>query len=446
MARVAAIGTEVEVDHHVAPLRSGVPIECLDPEIAATELSPGDLAIFYSEHFERFRRCCTTLKQRGVATLYLVDGILEWRNAWENRVDEPACPWTMRPVLSHKVACIGNSQARVLAAWGNRSKIEVTGIPRLDKLKSKTASPPVAGEFRLLVCTAKFPGFTPRQTEITLRSIRELQKFLESKKTICGRTVNVVWRLAPQIAEQIDVPNSLGDLEGNEIAHQIQNVDAVITTASTVMLEAMLLKRPVGLLDYHNTPHYVPAVWNVSAGCQFESVVGELANPSAAKMDWQHQLLGDALQVSQPASDRCVQLIEAMLEISAACVAENRSLGFSESMLQPVAVSDGTFDQQSLFPNHADFKSTDLVEMQAELAHCRREIQHLETVITGLRGELGQAHEIFEQIQKHPLAGPIVRLRQRVMELTQRWKGNYPPVDPPAETVTTAGGDQCNRQ
>ncbi|MEZ6095325.1 MAG: hypothetical protein R3C03_14015 [Pirellulaceae bacterium] len=118
--RVSIIGTPSETEHHVAPFADQFNIDSLLPEQATSSLKAGDLAIFFSEHFDRFRNCCIELKRKNIATLYMVDGILEWRNAWENRPTEPACPWTMRTALSHKVAVIGSSQYRQLWHWGNQ--------------------------------------------------------------------------------------------------------------------------------------------------------------------------------------------------------------------------------------------------------------------------------------------------------------------------------------
>ena len=88
-------GTELEAGHHVQALRSRMAVSCLEPTELLNVAKPGDLVLFYSEHFDRFRDACIELQRRSVATLYLLDGILEWRNAWENRSEEPACPWTM---------------------------------------------------------------------------------------------------------------------------------------------------------------------------------------------------------------------------------------------------------------------------------------------------------------------------------------------------------------
>lgn len=132
LGKIYYVGTEQEVAHHARPLQQHLDISIVGPDQIVEQAVAGDLAIFYSEHFDRFRNAVQKLKTLGVATLYAIDGILEWRNAWENSKIEPACPWTMRPVLSDKVVCIGNQQARILASWGNTEKIEVVGIPRFD--------------------------------------------------------------------------------------------------------------------------------------------------------------------------------------------------------------------------------------------------------------------------------------------------------------------------
>ncbi len=124
------VGTQTEVGHHASPLQKRLAnVVVAPPEDVLSTARPADLAIFSSEHFDRFRDACCQLKQRDVATLYLIDGILEWRNAWDNRKNEPACPWTMRPVLSHKVACIGPSQRACCAVGVTNQRSNWSGFP-----------------------------------------------------------------------------------------------------------------------------------------------------------------------------------------------------------------------------------------------------------------------------------------------------------------------------
>ena len=86
------VGQPHELAHHAAPFQQSLNVVIATAAEVLERSQPGDLAIFYSEHFDRFRNGCLELKKRNVATLYLVDGILEWRNAWENSDDEVACP------------------------------------------------------------------------------------------------------------------------------------------------------------------------------------------------------------------------------------------------------------------------------------------------------------------------------------------------------------------
>ena len=46
-----------------------------------------------------------------------------------------------QPVVGHKIACLGRSQARILESWGNVGKCEIVGAPRLDRLIGKPTTP-----------------------------------------------------------------------------------------------------------------------------------------------------------------------------------------------------------------------------------------------------------------------------------------------------------------
>ncbi len=423
------VGTHAEVAHHAAPIAERMPVEIASPQKVIEKAKQGDLAIFYSEHFDRFRDCVVQLKSKNVATLYMIDGILEWRNAWENRQDEPACPWTMRPALAHKVACIGPSQLAILNSWGNATKTELVGVPRLDDYaRSETgltnpSDLPVSAtdDFRLLIMSAKCPGFTPEQINKTKTSFLLLKKWLQDNPTINGRQLKVVWRLTGELAEEVSVENRCDDLSGMELKEMLVDIDAVITTPSTAMLEAMLLDRPVALLDFNNSPHLVPAAWRITAETQFTETITELASPSPAKQQLQKYLLKSGLLETENATERFVELVKRMLVI--ADLAEGQKLEFPPNMLKDLVVnSTNEFDPATLFPKFSEFQETDTIELQTQLAHSRREIKHLHGEIQQLQSELNQAHEIFQQIEKHPIAGPVVRIRQKLIDWMARFK------------------------
>jgi hypothetical protein len=419
-------GTELEAGHHVQALRPRMVVSCLEPNELLNVAKPGDLVLFYSEHFDRFREACIELQRRRVATLYLLDGILEWRNAWENRSEEPACPWTMRPVISDVAACIGQSQARVLASWGNFRRLEIIGVPRFDQqrlryLSGKLKPRDEDGRFRLLVMTAKCPGFTPGQVEITKRSLRDLRDNFP-RQLADGRTVEVDWRLTAGLEQELQVANRLNDLSGRELAEILLDYDAVISTPSTAGLEAMLAGRPLAWLDYHGTPQLTPAAWSIGHRDDIPRVLAELGSPPASKVVWQNQLLRDHVYLAESATERLTQLVQRMLEQAKADIQSGNPFRFSDGMLAPPRPVENCFEHAELYPAFKEFTERELLVAQTEWAHARREISHLQAELRQARSELADAHAIFEEIQKHPLAGPIVRLRQKLIDHWRNWR------------------------
>lgn len=412
--QVYFVGSEHEVAHHAAPLAEQVDFQIVAADSIVHQCRPGDLAIFYSEHFDRFRDAIQQLKSANVATLYMIDGILEWRNAWENRADEPACPFTMRPVLSHKVACIGYSQARILKGWGNHGKIEIVGIPRFDQLKPSTFKSDETRK-RILVMTAKCPAYTDTQRQLLLQSLQDLQNYF-----VDHTGLEPVWRLTEDLDRELGVENQLNELTGTELASQLNSVDAVITTPSTASLESMILDKPTAILDYNLCPSYVPAAWTIKTVDHLAPVVAELIQPPEAKMLFQRQCLSYELCQDGNSTDRMAELIRQMLLFSVQ--ASDVPLRFPESILKPAPSQVIDFDHSSVFSDYSEFQNDDVSRLQTELAHSRREIKHLQQQLAQIHSELGQAHQIFDQINSHPIAGPVVRLRQKWLDLMRKLK------------------------
>src|SRR6516225_4858273 len=130
------VGTPDEVAHHARPLTGEFDVRIEDAENVVRFAQPGDVCIFFNEYFPRFRLANHTLIARQCPTLYALDGISEWRNLWDFP-PELCCQWVGRPVLSHKLACIGRSQARLFESWGMAELTEIVGIPRLDPLAGR---------------------------------------------------------------------------------------------------------------------------------------------------------------------------------------------------------------------------------------------------------------------------------------------------------------------
>ena len=127
------------------------------------------------------------------------------------------------------------------------------------------------------------------------------------------------------------------------------------------------------------------------------------------------------------AADRLERLVREMLRLTAEQIGagqpEGGLLEYPARILDtPDTPHANKFDHARIYPDAKEFGSSDISVVQAELSHARREIKHLHHEKNQLQSELDQAHRIFEQIHRHPIAGPIVRLRQSVVDWLARFR------------------------
>lgn len=337
---------------------------------------PDDTALVVT--FDCYREPMVTLLRRaaeaGIPTLLLADGILEYRNTWEHPQLTPGSLY--QPVVAHKLACIGRSQARVVESWGNAGRCEIVGSPRLDVYAGRSRrTRPADRPFRLLVMTAITPYFDEVQHAHVRRSLEDLKAHLATVP------IEVCWRLTKGLDAEIGVDSLVTDLTGLELADVLQNVDAVVTTPSTSMIEAMLLGLPVALLDYCNRPHYVPAAWRITAPGHIAETIDGLRAPTTDRLLYQNHTLHDALECATPAAPRMRLLAEKMIEAGRAARAAGVPLSLPSRLIaagqdEPAAV-DEHVAPISLFPGHEPFARDDRRELQVENGHLRAYVAEL---------------------------------------------------------------------
>ncbi len=315
----------------------------------------------------------------SVPVLILSDGILEYRNTFEH--PELGDGAVFQPLMGHKLACIGRSQARWIESWGNVGKCEVVGFPRLDNLAAKCAEPlsnqqDERGEFHLLVASARNPYFTDEQRAETIRALNDVLEFVNETPALGDRKLRVSWRLTDELHNELRVPPA--DAPRTPIQQVLARVDAVITTPSTIQLEASMLRKPVAVLDYHRSPQMTAAAWTISASAHVGPVVRELADPSPPRMLIQDALLHDNLQCREPAVGRLAQLIERMVQCGHRARCEDRSLEFPLRMIgdedQGFAPVEATSELSRLFPNNPAFRDQSLLRLQSELSQAIKEM------------------------------------------------------------------------
>ncbi|HWY77341.1 MAG TPA: methyltransferase domain-containing protein, partial [Verrucomicrobiae bacterium] len=310
-----------------------LPFKALDPAIAtADDLKDGAVMVTHDTYVDPGRALVSNAVARGIPTLILADGILEYRNTWDHPQLPPGA--IFQPVLGHKIACLGRSQARQLESWGNAGKCEITGSPRFDRYYGLRRRQRKADEpCRVLVMTALTPWFNEKQHRQVITALAHLKQFFSEQPSIGGFGIQAVWRLIRGLDRELGVSTTASDLTGRELAEVLQTVDAVVTTPSTAMLEAMMLGLPVAVLDYTNSPLYVSPAWHITAREHIADVMMELPNPPEAKMLFQETTLHDCLECSTPATPRLVGLLLAMMEFAGCAEESGKALSFPAKLL-----------------------------------------------------------------------------------------------------------------
>lgn len=192
----------------------------------------------------------------GARTLLLMDGLCEWRNTYDNPRNAPInrVPW-LRPAPVDVICCAGRLDAAILTALGNTAV--ATGLPRLEQQElqwhrrldcvpsARCESP------RILLATAKTPTFHAHERPALLASLRAVQ-------TAAAKLgVGLVYRLGTGLDRELGVTNYAGSL-----ADTLEHVSAVVTTPSTLHIEAMRAGLPTALLmPWADIPCWSSAAW-----------------------------------------------------------------------------------------------------------------------------------------------------------------------------------------
>ncbi len=376
---------------------SGYTTDWLPPEDAAIIITH----MHYSwEELSILRKLNTNFAHLPV--LILSDGILEYRNTWEH----PDLPEgsMFQPLFGSKLACIGKSQVRSVESWGNPGRCESVGLPRLDSLLTGRPSKiQRKGPFRLLIATANTPAFNDHQRATVVNSLTHLKRIVDANAVINGRPVEVTWRLTSGLDEEIGLPTP-DPGKKTALLEMIDQVDAVITTPSTLYLESVLKKRPTAILNFHNTPLYVASAWTISAPAHVRQTLLELESPPEPKMLFQEAMLHDNLECRTPATPRLIQLITTMIEAGRTARKENRDVQLPYRVLNdpekgffPVLDS---FELNRLYPHNEVFENEDVARLQIELEALTKRLDSAPLEITRLRNQCLNYSKLIAEMQE----------------------------------------------
>ena len=178
-------------------------------------------------------------------------------------------------------------------------------------------------DFQVLLATANTPYFDDQQKKVLVDGLRALRDLFSGWSLKDGRAVEIQFRLSEDLAVELGLP--VNEEDRPDLAAVMANLDAVITTPSTLYLESCRFGRPTALLDFFNVPAYVPSAWSITSLEQARPIIQALADRSQPHMQFQQFNLQQQLQVAEPAKARMLRLVHEMARHGIKCCERNQT-------------------------------------------------------------------------------------------------------------------------
>ena len=256
------------------------------------------VAVADTRSFERL----TILRQArdiGACTVLLMDGIVEHRNTFRN---PRAGPYFLRPAPVDVIACAGSIDEQHLKTLGNDAV--ATGLPRMAGIGPM----PLPTRPAVMVATALQPAFGPDDHRRIVEALTKLRERLDA------HGVDVLWRLSGGLDLDLGVKPDSGPL-----AETLAAASAVITTPSTLLIEAMRARRPTALLFPFDDPCWPLAATRLDESQlarpdRIDAVIRELLKPSREFKRRQSDVLArmhrEDTRPADAVADLLVELVE----------------------------------------------------------------------------------------------------------------------------------------
>jgi len=266
-----------------------------------------DALIVSDEFYINSRLAMLACKKRGIPTFHVIDGILEWRNLFEHprsMSPESGAP-LFRPLIADCTFAMGVLQKQILYwLYPDNTRVSASGLPRLDHIIQRQQKS-LGDTRKLLIATANTPWFNDSQQRHFRAEfstfIREVTTTLPS---ISGQW-ECIWRVADVVAKEF----SLQSDTASTLAEALRSCDAVITTPSTVAVEAMLTGVPTAVFDPYCAPVLTPTAWYANSAKSIVSLLPSLLRPCREKLSYQAMLLDWICPTDRSAASRVADII-----------------------------------------------------------------------------------------------------------------------------------------
>lgn len=249
---------------------------------AGNLVSQMSLVITHSYLSPRANYFILQAKARSIPTLFLVDGPLEWSNSYNNpslqKTNRFFRGYLMEPLIHDVILAVSAAQASYLA-FRNPDRDLTFMTYKNKRLTSVKSAPLSVKRWQFLITTAKTPYFGDEEKHNLIHMLKHLIAVLEQ------HGYSYVFRIFDHaLREALSPKENL--LEGS-FAEVLQQVECVIGTPSSVLLQSMASDKPTGTLIYRDSPLFYQTGWLVADLYSLETTLASMILREETRMDFQ---------------------------------------------------------------------------------------------------------------------------------------------------------------
>lgn len=215
-------------------------------------------------------------KEKFIPTLLVSDGIIEWENMFSNASLKHYNVKLFHPILHDYFFCVGSNEVFYFEQRGVNT---IQFIPR--RMLDMNKSIEMAGNKKFLITTANTAYYSNSEMERLICLMSSLQDQLDRSD------INYIYRVFDQkLIESLSIAMEDNYTDGS-FTDVLAKVDCVITTPSSIVIEAMKHGRPVGQLIYRDSPVFLQSGWNISASVDLEGCLASMVSRDRERMNFQ---------------------------------------------------------------------------------------------------------------------------------------------------------------
>ncbi|WP_317931747.1 hypothetical protein [Halioxenophilus sp. WMMB6] len=253
----------------------------LSLSLGLLSLSDFDVVVSTLYHSHSNIKWVQRARQCGVYTVLLVDGIYEWANCFENPFTKKRKIYLLDPIYHDLVFLCASSQVVGYLSLCGEDVRHMLNKSVIDRVKSD--SPITAAKVDFLVATANTPYFDTYEKERLVSLLREVRLALECSgfSYLCRIPDEELRRLAGFSEESLALCGSFTEV--------VQECSALISTPSSVCMQAMALGKPVAQMCYRDVPMSFQTGWLIFGGSAMSETLKKMISydDSPQRMEYQ---------------------------------------------------------------------------------------------------------------------------------------------------------------